>query len=107
MRISFKCRTNKDYVAVNVAKFILPTGSTLTVDRTRTEWSIDNGELDMTFCHCYLHAIDNNCIFTDEAYITDGANFEDLVNGARVILLLDEDVDEDYYVNVLDWSIGE
>ena len=36
MRITFYCKTNRDYCAINVAKFILPNGTTLTVDRTRT-----------------------------------------------------------------------
>ena len=106
MRITFKCKTNKDYVAINTAKFILPTGSILTVDRTRTEWDIDeNGNLDMTWCHCYLHAIDDNPIFADEAYLS--AEFEDLIINARVFLLVEEDADDDYEVDVLDWSIGE
>ena len=107
MRITFKCKTNKDYVAVNVAKFILPNGTTLTVDRTRTEWSIDGEDLTMTWCCCYLWAINNNCLFTDEAYITDSSGFEDLIADARVMLLVEEDADEDYEVDVLDWTIGE
>jgi hypothetical protein len=107
MRITFTCKTNKDYCAINVAKFLLPTGSTITVDRTRTEWDIDRDNLTMTWYGCYLWAIDDNNIFTDEAYITDGAMFEDLVADARILLLVDEDVDEDYEVDVLDWKIGE
>ena len=107
MRITFKCKTNKDYVAINVAKFILPTGSTLTVDRDDTEWDIDGDQLTMVWRHCYLWAIDNNNIFTEGAYITDGANFEDLVADARILLLVEEDADEDYEVDVLDWRIGE
>ena len=54
MRITFKCRTNKDYVAVNTAKFILPTGSTITVDRDNTEWDVQDGELTMVWRHCYI-----------------------------------------------------
>lgn len=107
MRISFKCKTNKDYCAINVAKFLLPTGSTLTVDRTRTEWEIDGEDLTMTWYCCYLHAIDNCNIFNDEAYITDASGFEDLVADARVMLLVEEDADEDYDVTVLDWTVGE
>ena len=107
MRISFKCKTNKDYVAINVAKFILPNGTTLTVDRTRTEWEIDGEDLEMTWYCCYLHAINDNNIFTDEAYITDASGFEDLIADARVMLLVEEDADDDYEVDVLDWAIGE
>ena len=107
MRITFKCRTNKDYVAVNTAKFILPTGSTITVDRDNTEWDVQDGELTMVWRHCYIWAIDGNNIFTEGAYITDGANFEDLVADARIVLELEDDTDEDYYVNVLEWYVGE
>lgn len=107
MRITFKCRTNKDYVAVNTAKFILPTGSTITVDRDNTEWDVQDGDLTMVWRHCYIWAIDGNNIFTEGAYITDGANFEDLVADARIILELEDDTDEDYYVNVLECHVGE
>ena len=109
MRITFKCKTNKDYVAINVAEFILPTGSTITVDRDTTEWDIDKSthELTMVWKHCYLWAIDGNNIFTEGAYITDGANFEDLIADARIMLLVEEDADDDYEVDVLDWSVGE
>ena len=107
MRITFKCRTNKDYVAVNTAKFILPTGSTITVDRDSTEWDVQDGDLTMVWRQCYIWAIDGNNIFTDGAYITDGANFEDLVADAKIVLELEDDTDEDYYVNVLEWHVGE
>lgn len=110
MRITFKCETTKDYCAINVAKFILPSGTSLTVDRTRTEYEINNvtGDMTMTWYGCYLWAINNNTIFTDETYITDSDGFEDLVYDARVQFELDEDVeDDDYEVTVFDWSIGE
>ena len=109
MRITFKCETTKDYCAINVAKFILPSGTTLTVDRTRTEYEIDKatGDMTMTWYGCYLWAINDNTIFTDETYITDSSGFEDLVADARVLFLVDEDIEDDYEVTVFDWSIGE
>ena len=113
MRISFRCLTNRDYVAINTVKFILPTGSTITVDRDSTEWDIDKStsELTMVWKHCYIWAIDGNNIFTEGAYITDGANFEDLVADSKVVFELEEDDDsdcsEDYEVDVLEWSVGE
>jgi hypothetical protein len=64
----------------------------------------------MTWYCCYLWAINNNTLFVDEAYITDADGFEDLVHDARVQFEVDEDVDdfeEDYEVDVLDWSIGD
>lgn len=110
MRISFRCSTNRNYVAINTVKFVLPTGSTITVDRDETEFDINGSELTMTWKHCYLWAIDGNNIFTEGAYITDGAGFEDLVANSKVIFELEEDCEdcaEDYEVNVLEYSIGE
>ena len=109
-RINFKCKTNRNYCAINTAKFILPTGTKLTIDRTRTEWNVNEhtGELTMTWFNCYLWAIDDNTIFADEAYITDEGGFADLIADARVIFELEDDeTDEDYEVDVIDWSVGE
>lgn len=108
MRISFKCKTNKNYLAINTVKFITPNGTTITVDRTRTEWEIEGNNLDMTWCQCYLWAINGNSIFTDETYITDSSGFEDLVADSKVVFELENDVeDEDYEVVCAEYSIGE
>ena len=108
MRITFKCRTNKDYVMINTAKFILPTGTVLTVDRTTTHYGIEGEILNMTWGCVYLWAIDNNYIFSDDtAYITDSSGFEDLVAQAKVEFELEDDADEDYKVEVLEVLIGE
>lgn len=107
MRITFKCRTNKDYVMINTAKFTLPTGTVLTVDRTTTHYDIEGEILNMTWGATYLHAIDGNCIFSDTAYITDSSGFEDLVAQAKVVFELEDDADEDYKVELLEIKIGE
>ena len=107
MRISFKCKTNKDYVMINTVKFLLPTGTTLTVDRTTTSYDINKGILDMTWGGVYLWSIDGNNIFSDTAYITDSSGFEDLVANAKVMFLLEEDADDDYEVEILEVRIGE
>ena len=108
MRITFKCRTNKDYVMINTVKFILPTGTVLTVDRTTTHYDIEGGILNMTWGCVYLWAIDGNNIFSDEtAYITDSSGFEDLVANAKVVFELEDDADEDYSVELLEIGIGE
>ena len=108
MRITFNCKTNRKYTAINEAKFVLPNNMTITVDRTRTEYENNGSDLTMTWYNCYLWAINGNTIFDDETYITDIEGFMDLVADARVIFEVDEDVaDEDYEVTVMDWSIGE
>lgn len=110
MRITFKCETTKDYCAINTVKFILPTGMSITVDRTRTEYEIDKvtGDMTMTWYGCYLWAINGNNIFTDETYITDSSGFEDLVADSKVVFELEDDIeDEDYEVICVEYFIGE
>lgn len=111
MRISFSCKTNKDYVMVNTLKVQLNSGSVLTLDRHNTEYSIsdpDNaGEclLDMEWRNCYLWAIDEeNLWYDDKALIEEDC--EKLFEGARLIELeLEDDADEDYYVSIEALSI--
>ena len=108
MRITFNCKTNKDYVAINAVKFVLPIGMTITIDRTNTEWDIEGSNLSMTWHGCYLWAINGNNIFTDETYITDSSGFEDLVADSKVVFELEDDIeDRDYEVICLNYTIGE
>ena len=106
MRINFRCKTNRDYVAINTATFVLPTGSSITVDRTSTDWDIQDGMLTMTWSCCYLWAIDGNTLFNEEtAYITDADGFADLTADADVVFSLEEDTDEGYEVELIEWSV--
>lgn len=108
MRIRFKCKTNRDFVAINTVSFVLPTGSSITVDRTTTEWDIEGGILDMTWGCCYLWAVDGNTLFEEDvAYITDAEGFADLVYGTKAVFSLEEDTDEGYEVEIIEWSIEE
>lgn len=111
MRISFSCKTNKDYVMVNTLKVQLNSGSVLTLDRHNTEYSISDpdkaGEclLDMEWINCYLWAIDGETLWDDDkALIVEDC--EKLFEGARLIELeLEDDADEDYYVSIEALSI--
>ena len=108
MRISFECRTNKNYVAINTAKFVLSNGLSITVDRDTTEYGIEDGILTMTWKHCYLWAINGHYLFDKEAYLTDASAFEDLIGDAKVVFELEDDVeDRDYKVECVDYYIGE
>lgn len=105
MRIEFVGTTNKDYVMINIAKFKLKSGSVITIDRDTTEYTIENGKLDMLWRGCYMWAIDNWNIFDDETYITDADEFAKLVDGAELELELEDDADEDYEVKIERWNI--
>ena len=108
MRIWFKCKTNKDYVMINTAEFVLPNNTALTIDRTQTEYDIDeNGILDMTWGGCYLWAVNGYTLFNDEAYITDYDGFSALLKNADLNITLEDDADEDYEVSILAWGIRE
>ena len=105
MTITFKCKTNKDYVAVNTLKIGRPYGAMITIDREYTEYSIEDGILTMTWRGCYLWAVDGQNIFGSDGYrITDEYSmdeFKALCNAAMWRdFELEDDVDEDYFVTI-------
>lgn len=111
MRISFSCKTNKDYVMVNTLKVQLNSGSLLTLDRHNTEYSISDpdkaGErsLDMEWINCYLWAIDEENLWCGNKALIE-EDCEKLFERARLIELeLEDDADEDYYVSIEALSI--
>lgn len=113
MRIEFTGTTNKDYVMINTAKFKLKSGSVITVDRGETDWSIDNGRLEMEWLGCYIWAIDDMNIFDQEDEYGHPVNtyyamteFKKLVEGAELKLELEDDADEDYEVKIESWNIS-
>lgn len=109
MTITFKCHTNKDYVAVNTLKILRQHGAMITVDREYTEYSIEDGILTMTWRGCYLWALDGQNIFGSDGYrITDEYSLDEfkvLCNAALIDLELEDDVDEDYFVVIDDMEV--
>lgn len=104
MRIEFKCRTNKDYVAINTLKVVLPSKAVLTIDRNNTEYGFDGNELSMVWKGCYLWAVSDCNIFGAEGYFMEDEEsikeFKRLIKGSKFFFELDEDVDEDYIVHI-------
>lgn len=100
MRIEFKGTTNKDYMMVNTAKFRLKTGSVITIDRDETEFTIEDGKIDMVWRGVYLRAVDDFNIVDSDAYIKDAEEFAKLVIDGKLELELEDDADEDYWVNI-------
>lgn len=131
MRINFEGKTNHDYVMINTLKIQLQSGSVLTLDRKFTDYlslindttfdsfnpeeSASSGDfkftpsrgdftLQMDWQDCYLWAIDGENLFAEEVLITE--NTGKLFEGAKLYELeLEDDSDEDYFVNIQKLSI--
>jgi len=106
IRIAFKCRTNLNICMINTAKFILPNGTVLTVDRTDTEYTAENGLLNMTWKNCYLWAINDCCIFGDYlAYLDMPRDMNDLLKGTKVEFEIEDDAPLNYKVDCIWYCI--
>lgn len=102
MRLGFKAKTNKDYCMINSAKFILKNGTEILIDRTWTDFEIEDGILNMLWEDCYLWELCGYNIFDREAYLNDEAY--GLLRTAKLIELeLEDDADDDYEVWDIEW----
>ena len=107
MRLIIEGKTNRDDVMVNTAKVTLPSGDVYTIDRYRTEYTIDTvtGYLSMTWDMCYLHMINDISPFErNTAYLSSHDGFQDILNEGTLELELEDDADPDYIVEVAEWS---
>ena len=107
MRLIIEGNTNRDDVMVNTAKGTLPSGDVYTIDRYRTEYTIDTltGYLSMTWDMCYLHMINDISPFErNTAYLSSDDGFQDILNEGTLELELEDDADPDYVVEVAEWS---
>lgn len=107
MRLIIEGKTNRDDVMVNTAKVTLPSGDVYTIDRYRTEYTIDTvtGCLSMTWDMCYLHMINDISPFErNTAYLSSDDGFQDILNEGTLELELEDDADPDYVVEVAKWS---
>lgn len=102
MTLGFKAKTNKDYCMINGARFILKNGTEILIDRTWTNFEIEDGILNMTWDDCYLWELCGINIFDKEAYLGD--EMTRLLNNADLIELeLEDDADDDYKVWDIEW----
>lgn len=105
MRISFRAKTNKEYVMVNTAVFELKCGIRVTVDRDRTDAKIADGILDMEWSDCYLWEINDISIFNSPTHLNE--NTAKLFEGAKLITLnLEEDAENDYEISDVSFCIS-
>ena len=114
MRISLRVRTNNEVPYINSLRFCKPNGTTLTVDRDRTEYRFikdlsNDGIMFLDFINCYLWAIDDHCIFEDASghgYYLDSRNAIDEFirwsSTAKVELELEDDAPVGYKCSLLD-----
>ncbi len=118
MDIWFICKTNKDYITINTAKFKLPSGAVITVDRTETirdrDYHGNIGNMKMVWKNAYLWALDGFNIFGDkDGYGLklprfEASEFRKLVAGtipATVSFELECEADEDYECECLMFDV--
>lgn len=104
MNIEFTAKTNKSYCMINTVTFRLPEGTTLTIDREITDYSIEDGELSMVWEHCYIWEINGVNIFDREFPLNSDA--ASLLETAELICVdLEDDADPDYYVRDIRFSV--
>ena len=102
MNIKFIAKTNSVPPMINTAKFRLPNGKEVIIDRDSTWYSfkeISPGvlRLDMTWKKCYIWDGEEAAYFHDETGLPEGTQF--------VELEIEDDAEEDYYVNVMECHI--
>lgn len=110
MRLSFECKLPNGACGltspyINYAKFRLPSGSIVTVDRQETDYNMDEDTLSMEWCDCYLWEIDDINIFDKEYPL--GEDAVSLFSQAGLLeLSIEDDAPADWKVNVVSWSVS-
>lgn len=105
MNIEFSAKTNKDYVMINTATFKLSDGRTIIIDRDITEYTNEDGNLEMLWRGCYIWAINDD--YLDEPLYLEYEEFVKLMEGAELVeLYLEDDADEDYTVTDVTWCVS-
>ena len=108
MDVTFKCKTNKNYVAINTLSIKLPNGSILQLDRDTTEYDLEGQDLSMTWRNCYLWSLDDCNIFGEEGYyVKNVEEFRELINRSGSQFILEEDTDKDYTVLIESFTLHE
>lgn len=106
MELYFRAKTNKNYCSINKAIFHLTNGGTLSVDRGETEYTIENGNLEMVWHGVYLWEFNGLNIFAEEmVYPSEGLN--KLLEGSSVEFELEDDAESDYLIWNAEWSDQE
>ncbi len=103
MNIQFKCKTNKDYVAINSLNVRLESGLTIIIDRKRTDYELNDGKLDMTWKGCYLWGVNEYFVFDQgDAVFDDGCqdSLVKLLDGSKVWFNYESEADEDYFCDI-------
>jgi len=103
MNITFKCKINKDYIAINSLSCRLKNGSEIIIDRDTTQYDINDDMLTMTWKNTYLWGIDGNFVFDQGNSYLDGDSYkaaEKLLDGAKVWFNYESEADGDYKVTI-------
>lgn len=113
MRLSFVCKLPNGTCGlesphISEAKFRLPTGSEIIIDRDQTDYTMEDDYLSMEWRGCYLWAIDDNFIFDEPTAYLNVSDGTKLLEDAELVELMVEDdaafdADGDYKVEVTSW----
>ncbi|MBR6475389.1 MAG: hypothetical protein IKS98_08055 [Lachnospiraceae bacterium] len=108
--ISFVCKTNKPYVALNSLNVRLRNGGTVILDRKKTLYEIKDGVLKMEWIDCYVWAMNDEFVFgIQPETIIDGESYPSVARlfaGAKVWFNLEDEADEDYFCEIQEMSVG-
>lgn len=120
MKITFNCKATHPFVAVNTLVLKTSNGLRLVIDREETDFTVVSNKADghyiiMTWEDCYIHSINNCCVFDDGAMITNTREFSNLIKGCQSEFFeIDDDLvaekrtDENYYkIKILDYMLED
>ena len=108
--------SNKNYVMINTIIFKLPNGTTITVDRNKTEYSITKANpseaaydylITIDWKECYICTINGHHLWFDPSPIMDYEEFSELIKDAEVEFELEEDAGPDYRIDLISVDITE
>ena len=95
--MDFAGTTNKDYVMINTMTFRLKTGKEVVLDRDYTGYTIEGGNLGMTWRGCYYWDGETASYLTED-------DLNDLREADLICVDLEDDADEDYEVVIESWD---
>lgn len=108
MRITFTGKTNKQYGMINLCRFRAKNGDIFAVDRTETDWTVNDGQLFMEWRNVYLWELNGDCPFDSEeaAWEFPDEKLAAMLDGAELLEVeLEDEADDDYMVCINSWTV--
>ena len=109
--------SNKKYVMINTIIFKLPNGSSITLDRETTEYSVSKADpyktkyyqylITINWKGCYIWAINGYNLWDNPTLITNYIELARLIEEAEIEIVLEEDAGSDYEVELISIDVTE